>query len=96
MEPKQTAGNSAFVKAWAAPGISLTFSPKVTRDQLIANLDKILGELGCQACGLNGIDFIRLRADRFPEISRIKQLATLSKTDVLQQVDIEQPIFERF
>ena len=92
MELKQATLN----KALAAPGISLTFSPKVTRDQLIANLDKVLGELGCAACGLNGIDFIRLRADRFPEISRIRQLALQSKTDALQQIDIEQPFVDRF
>jgi hypothetical protein len=40
--------NSAF---------ELTFSQKVTRDELIASLDRILGIIGCTGCGLNGHEF---------------------------------------
>lgn len=35
----------------------LTFSNKVTRDELVASLDKMLGLIGCATCGLNGHEF---------------------------------------
>lgn len=35
----------------------LTFSQKVTRDELVASLDRILGLIGCTGCGLNGHEF---------------------------------------
>ena len=35
----------------------LTFSQKVTRDELVASLDKMLGLIGCVGCGLNGHEF---------------------------------------
>ena len=40
--------NSAF---------ELTFSQKVTRDELVASLDRMLGLIGCTGCGLNGHEF---------------------------------------
>jgi hypothetical protein len=41
-----------------APAIfELTFSQKVTRDELVASLDKMLGLIGCTGCGLNGHEF---------------------------------------
>jgi len=85
MEPKQTL-TFTTAQAPTRPGISLTFSPKVTRAQLIENLDRILAELGCTGCGLNGADFIKLKADPFPEISKIK---LLTKPDVLHDIAIE-------
>ena len=46
--------------------VELDFGHRVTRDELIQSLDKILGMAGCTACGLQGIDLnfksrVRLR-----------------------------------
>ncbi|MGZ5255725.1 MAG: hypothetical protein ACXWCT_15055 [Flavitalea sp.] len=40
--------NSAF---------ELTFNQKVTREELVASLDRMLGLIGCVGCGLNGHEF---------------------------------------
>ena len=55
MEPTMEKGQAA-VKIPPAV-FELTFSQKVTRDELIASLDKMLGLIGCAGCGLNGHEF---------------------------------------
>ncbi|RYZ46160.1 MAG: hypothetical protein EOO14_24910 [Chitinophagaceae bacterium] len=40
-----------------ASAFELTFSQKVTREELIASLDRMLGLIGCTGCGLNGHEF---------------------------------------
>ncbi len=56
----------------ASNGIKVTFTPKVTRDELIASLDQILNQYGCPACGLNGMDQITLASDPDPLITNVK------------------------
>lgn len=57
--------------------LSVTFHQKVTRDQLIAALDRILKQSGCPNCGLNGFGGLILKGDpieRFrTEIGGIKE-----------------------
>jgi hypothetical protein len=50
----------------------LTFNQKVTRDELIATLDKMLGMIGCVGCGLNGHEF-HLHSERVnPALDKLK------------------------
>jgi hypothetical protein len=53
--------------------VKVTFSQKVTRDELIASLDQILKIHGCLACGLVGWDGIFFLGDPESEISHLKE-----------------------
>ncbi len=82
--------SNGVAKSVVKPGISFTFSPKVTRTQLIANLDRILNELGCTGCGLNGLDYIQLKCDPFPELINIREDFRASKLENVIRLDIQQ------
>lgn len=57
--------------------LSVSFHQKVTRDQLVATLDRILKQSGCPACGLNGFGGVIFKGDpidRFrSEIGGVKE-----------------------
>jgi hypothetical protein len=48
--------------------VELDFGPRVSRDELIESLDKILHMSGCTACGLQGIDI------NFKSRTRLKEI----------------------
>jgi len=54
---EQTIDKAGAVAKIPQAAFELTFSQKVTRDELIASLDKMLGLIGCVGCGLNGHEF---------------------------------------
>jgi len=55
--------------------VQLTVSKQITRNQLVAALDKILHQTGCTACGLLGHGII-LQGDPAPFINEIKRELT--------------------
>jgi hypothetical protein len=63
--------NQAVAKIPPA-AFELTFNQKVTREELIASLDRILGLIGCTGCGLNGHEF-HLHSERVnPALDKFK------------------------
>jgi hypothetical protein len=55
------------------PPIAVTFKRDVTREQLIATLDSILGKYGCRTCGLNGYPGVTFIGDPSPEFSSLRE-----------------------
>jgi len=81
--------SNGVAKSFVKPGVSFTFSPKVTRAQLISNLDRILNELGCTGCGLNGLDYIQLKCDPYPELINIREDFRASKLENVIRLEIQ-------
>ena len=67
--------------------IRLTFSHKVTKDELIASLERILKQYGCPNCGLNGWDGIFLQGDPDPFISQIRDELINERINYVINVD---------
>ena len=67
--------------------IKLTFTHRVTRDELIESLDRVLNFYGCISCGLNGWDGIYLLGDPDPGIRQLKE--ELFKENLETLVDVE-------
>ena len=69
---EQTIEKSGAVAKLPNTAFELTFSQKVTRDELIASLDRMLGLIGCTGCGLNGHEF-HLHSERVnPALDKLK------------------------
>lgn len=73
----------------------LTFNQKVTRDELIGVMDRILGLIGCAACGLNGFE-LHYHSERInPALDKVRtQLLENKKALVKVEVmDVNIPQF---
>ncbi len=68
----------------------LTFNQKVTRDELIASLDRMLGLIGCVGCGLNGHEF-HFHSERVnPALDRFKTKIFEAKKNLVNVEVFEQ------
>lgn len=69
---KETERAGAAATRLPASAFELTFNQKVTRDELVASLDRMLGLIGCTGCGLNGHEF-HFHSERVnPALDKIK------------------------
>jgi hypothetical protein len=68
----------------SVPPIAIAFKRDVTREQLIATLDSILGKYGCRTCGLNGYPGVTFIGDPGPEFSSLSEslVANVAHTGV--------------
>jgi hypothetical protein len=90
MEKSQSAALNGAITL--NPQVRLTFTHKVTRDQLIANLDRILKLNGCLACGLNGIDSIVFKGDPYERFADLRQDILRGQVENVLNVEIENHI----
>jgi hypothetical protein len=79
---------SVSTSATMSPTVfQLTFSRKVTRDELVASLDRMLGMIGCTGCGLNGHEF-HFHPERInPQLDKFKS-KLLDGRKALVDVDV--------
>lgn len=77
MADKATLGSALGTKRV----VDLEFGHRVTRDELVQSLDKILGMGGCTACGLQGIDINFKSRIRLKEVIDLPSLVDARITE---------------
>lgn len=85
--------DQTFERLSHASSFKLTFSERVTRDELIASLDKLLAIGGCLACGLNGHDW-HFHAIN-PEFERFTNVLLDGKNSLIN-AEVIQKSFKQF
>lgn len=78
--------------------IKLTFSHRVTRDELVLSLDRILKIYGCPNCGLNGWGGIFVQGDPVdPAILQLKEGLISEKINTVINVQhFQAPAMQNF
>ncbi len=67
--------------------IKVTFTHQVTKDELIASLERILNIYGCPNCGLNGWDGIFFLGDPDPAIRQLRDELVSEKINSVINVE---------
>lgn len=76
--------------------IELTFHQRVTKEELLKSIDKLLGHFGCVGCGLNGHRIIIGQEQIYPvETTKFKK-EMLEDNKALADVRISEPINGQF